>query len=61
MDKQRLLNDSTINFSGFLKMIKVENEYDDSIKLPINLMMIIYFFSKMKMKMNMKIKIDETT
>ena len=32
MDKQRLQNDNTIDFSGFLKNEQVENEFDDSIK-----------------------------
>ena len=32
MDKQRLQNDSTIDFGGFLKNEQIENEFDDSIK-----------------------------
>lgn len=32
MDKQRLQNDNTIDFSGFLKNEQIENEFDDSIK-----------------------------
>ena len=32
MDKQRLQNDNTIDFSGFLKNEQIENELDDSIK-----------------------------
>ena len=32
MDKQRLQNDNTIDFTGFLKNEQIENEFDDSIK-----------------------------
>ena len=32
MDKQRLQNDNTIDFSGFLKNEQIENELDNSIK-----------------------------
>ena len=46
MDKQRLLNDSTINFSGFLKNDQIENEYDDSIKFTNQLNDDNLFFSE---------------
>lgn len=32
MDKQRLQNDNTIDFTGFIKNNQIENNFDDSIK-----------------------------